>query len=353
MSGPSSQGSDLGDRFQTKAAPRSHAGLTSAVRQRLKGFDEAGLVLVLICLLAIIGIPNPELFKLGSIETLLRQCAFVGIMAFGMVYLISMVEIDLSVGGIYAVSATTTALLIRWGLDPWVSVVAALAAGTILGALNGVLTVVLDVPLIIISLGSLSVFYGINLIISHASPIYGMPAEHPFFVIFGGDAGELPAAAWVLVICGIVLHFIFFHTRFGATVRAIGSNRSAAEFIGIKVNRTRIYATALMGFLCALAGIMTLAYFQSVDPSMGGQVELQVIAAVVIGGTSLAGGSGTMLGAALGVIIISLIDSGIVFFGVDPNYARFVTGCVILAAIALDRALKRRRNLADRLQSHL
>lgn len=330
------------------ARPRPHLTLG-----RIKLFDEAGLVLALVCLLLAIGIPHPEFFDLGSIKTLLRQCAFVGIMAFGMVYLVSMTEIDLSVGGIYAVSATSAALMIKAGIDPWAAIFLSLLIGTALGALNGIVTVVLDVPLIIVSLGSLSVFFGINLIISDASPVFGMPREHPFFSIFGGEFLGLPSAAWVLFVTGVGLHFLFFRTRFGATVRAIGANRNAAEFIGIKVGPIRIYTSALTGFLCALSGAMALAFFRAVDPLMGEQKELLVIAAVVIGGTSLAGGSGTLFGAFLGVLIISVIDSGIVFFGVDTNYARFVTGCVILAAIALDRILKRSRAASSRLQSHL
>lgn len=340
------------------AQPGSGAVLASepgkpASKMRFRLFDEAGLVAALICLLLIIGIPHPEFFELGSIKTLLRQCAFVGIMAFGMVYLVSMTEIDLSVGGIYAVSATSAALMIKAGVDPWAAVALSLAIGAALGAVNGAVTVALDVPLIIVSLGSLSVFFGINLIISDASPVFGLPREHPFFVIFGGEFLGLPAAAWVLFATGIVLHFVFFRTRFGATVRAIGANRNAAEFIGIRVGLMRVCASALQGLLCAISAAMALAYFRAVDPAMGEQKELLVIAAVVIGGTSLAGGSGTILGAFLGVLIITVIDSGIVFFGVDTNYARFVTGCVILAAIALDRILKRSRAASARLQSHL
>ena len=130
--------------------------------------------------------------------------------------------------------------------------------------------------------------------------------------------------------------------RFGATVRAIGSNMPAAEFIGVRTGLVRIYATALVGFLCALSGVMTLAYFKAVDTSSGRDLALQVIAAVVIGGTSLAGGSGTIIGAALGVLIITTIDSGLVFYGVNLNYSEFVTGLVIVGAIALDRIVKRR-----------
>jgi ribose transport system permease protein len=166
--------------------------------------------------------------------------------------------------------------------------------------------------------------------------------EHPFFTWLGGDLFDLPVSIWTSIGCAIVLYFVFVHTRFGATVRAIGSNPVAAEFIGIKTSHVRVYATALVGFLAAFSGVMTLAYFKAVDTSSGRNLGLQVIAAVVIGGTSLAGGSGTIIGAALGVLIITTIDSGLVFYGVNLNYSEFVTGAVIIGAIALDRISKRR-----------
>lgn len=311
--------------------------------RRLTKMDEFGLIVGLIVLVLIVGIPNPALFSLGSLKSILRDGAFISIMAFGMVYLIAMVEIDLSIGAIYAISAMLAALMIEAGIDPWFAVLAALFLGTVLGAINGWLTILLDVPLIIVSLGTLSVFYGLNLIISGARPVFGMPRDHAFFQIFGGEFLGLPVPTWVMLIIGVLMHFILYHSRYGATVRAIGSNHNAAKFLGIRMNRIRIITMSLMGFLCALSGILTLAYFKAADPALGTAKELQVIAAVVIGGTSLAGGSGTLLGALLGVLIISIIQSGIVFFGVDPNYGRFITGVVILAAIALDRVLKRRR----------
>jgi ribose transport system permease protein len=311
--------------------------------RRLFAIDEIGLILGLILLVLLVGIPNPVLFSLGSVKSILRDGAFVAIMAFGMVYLIAMVEIDLSVGAIYAVSAMVAALMIQAGIDPWLGVLAALLVGVLLGAINALLTILLDVPLIIITLGTLSAYFGFNLIISGAHPVFGLPRDHLFFVIFGGEFLGLPAPTWVMLAIGVILHFVLHRSRFGSTVRAIGSNQHAAEFIGIRLNRIRVITMSLMGLLCAVSGVLTMAYFKAVDPGLGTGRELQVIAAVVIGGTSLAGGSGTLIGALLGVLIISVIQSGIVFFGVDPNYGRFITGVVILLAIALDRILKRRR----------
>ena len=313
-------------------------------RLRLRWSEDTGLIIVFLLMILGIGIPHPEFFSFGSIKTILRQSALVGIIAFGMVYLVAMVEIDLSVGGIFAVAGSLSALLIKfYHVDPWIAVALALLSGVVLGGLNGVLTGLLKVPLIIVSLGTLSAYFGLHLILSDGKAIYGLPKGHPFFQWFGSDVLQLPTSVWTAVVCAIVLYFVFVHTRFGATVRAIGSNPAAAEFIGVRTNLIRIYATALVGFLAALSGVMTLAYFKAVDTSSGRNLGLQVIAAVVIGGTSLAGGSGTILGAALGVLIITTIDSGLVFYNVNLNYSEFVTGIVIVGAIALDRIAKRRR----------
>lgn len=310
---------------------------------RLTGFDEAGLMLGFIGLVLIIGIPHPEFFNTGSIEAVLRQTAFVAIIAFGMVFLVAMVELDLSVSGMYAVACMAMALLIKAGLDPWAAAGIALFAGCVMGAINGILTSVLRVPLIIVSLGMLSVYFGINLIISSGTAVFGMPRNHSFFALIGGNYFGLPTTVWITIVTGIVLHLVLWRTRYGATVRATGSNTTAAHFLGIRVTRTRVITTILVGFLSALSGVLTLAFFKAAEPTIGMGIELRVIAAVVIGGTSLAGGSGTILGAALGALIITLIDSGIVFYGIDPDYSQFVTGVVIVLAIALDSLAKRRK----------
>ena len=324
-------------------AKKGAAVRTAAVARLGRWPEETGLVVVFLLMILAIGIPYPEFLSFGSIKTVLRQSALIGIIAFGMVFLVAMVEIDLSVGGIFATASSLAALLIKiHHLDPWIAVTVALLAGIILGGLNGILSSFLKVPLIIVSLGTLSAYFGLHLILSDGKAVYGLPKDHPFFTLFGGDLLDLPVSVWMSIGCAIILYFLFAHTRFGATVRAIGSNPAAAEFIGVNTSLIRIYATALVGLLAAFSGVMTLAYFKAVDTSSGRNLGLQVIAAVVIGGTSLAGGSGTIIGAALGVLIITAIDSGLVFYGVNLNYSEFVTGAVIIGAIALDRISKRR-----------
>jgi len=139
------------------------------------------------------------------------------------------------------VASSLPALLIKfYHVDPWIATALGLIAGTVLGGINGVLTSLLKVPLIIVSLGTLSAYFGLHLILSDGKAIYGLPKSHPFFRIFGSDLFALPASVWTAIVCAIVLYFVFAHRRFGATVRAIGSNPAAAEFIGV---RTGLFAS--------------------------------------------------------------------------------------------------------------
>src|SRR5580698_3931858 len=143
--------------------------------------EDAGLVVVFVLMVLAIGIPYPEFFSFGSVKTVLRQSALIGIIAFGMVFLVAMVEIDLSVGGIFATASSLAALLIKfYPLEPWLAGAVALLAGVFLGALNGILTGLLKVPLIIVSLGTLSAYFGLHLILSDGKAVYGLPKDHPF-----------------------------------------------------------------------------------------------------------------------------------------------------------------------------
>jgi len=170
----------------TASDAKRHAVPRQLPWPRWRWSEDTGLIIVFVLMVLAIGIPHPEFFSFGSIKTILRQSALVGIIAFSMVYLVAMVEIDLSVGGIFAVASSLSALLIKFHhVDPWIAVALALLAGVVLGGLNGVLTSVLKVPLIIVSLGTLSAYFGLHLILSDGKATYGLPKSHPFFQIFG------------------------------------------------------------------------------------------------------------------------------------------------------------------------
>jgi len=298
--------------------------------------------MALVALVAIIGGFHPDFLAKDVLLNTVRQAAFVAIVAYGMVFLLSMTEIDLSVGGIYAVSIILAA---KWMSDmsPYVAAMLAIGAAVLMGLANGLLANLFRIPIIIITLGTLSMYRGLVTIISDGKPVGDIPLSSSYFTTLGGDLLGFPAAGWFVLVLGAVLTFVFKKTRFGAMVRATGSNRQAAEFSGIPVNRIRLYALMLVGGLAGLAGVLSLAYFQGADPTIGLGFELQVIAAAIIGGTAVGGGSGTVPGALLGALIVAVINSGLIFFSVDSNWSNFVTGAVIVVAVGTDALVRRRR----------
>ena len=305
---------------------------------------ESGSVLVATIVLAVaIGILHPEFFAWSQIKDVLAQSVYVGILAAGMAFLISMREIDLSVGSVFGLSLIAAALLMRDGMNPWLAGAVGILLGGGMGLVNAILVQVIAIPAIVATLATLSMFRGLALALSDGQQVTGLPTQSSFFTFLGGDALGLPVSVWVLILTGAVLTAVLRLTPFGYRVRSIGSNPEAATFSGISIPRVRVQALVLMGLLGGLAGMMGLAFFQSGDPNVGTGFELQAIAAAIIGGTPLRGGSATVVGAMFGAILLGVVNSGLVYFNVPINWSAFATGAVILAAVSLDSLLRRRR----------
>ena len=324
-----------------------HVAAASAARRgalsRIAGFNELSVLVTLGLLIAVIGAFRPTFLSVDSLVNVAQAASLPGIIALGMVFLLSMREIDLSVGAIYAVVIMECAILMSDGHDPWLVAVVGLLIGMGLGAANGILANLFGLPALIITIGTLSMYRGLTLVLSDNRYISGLPREHPFFGLFGGVYYRVPASVWAFAILAVVLTMLFKSTRYGFMVRAIGSNEQAARLSGIPIARIRVVTLMLSGLLAAVSGLLTLGYFQSADPNLGAGYELLVIAAAVIGGTGLAGGSGSVLGAVLGALLISVITSGLIQFGVSANWSSFVTGAVIIGAVGLDALIRRRR----------
>jgi ribose transport system permease protein len=309
--------------------------------------DEFGVIAALIALVLVIGAFHPTFLEAAQLVDVVEQAAFVGILACGMTYLLAMRELDLSVGSNYALSIIGAATLMQHGVDPWLGAVAGVALGGFLGMVNGLIGEAVRIPSIITTLGTLSLYRGLALAISDGKNVADLPRTHGFFTFVGGDLLGVPVPVWVLLIVALGLTIVLHSTRFGATVRAIGSNPDAARFSGISLPRTRIQVLVLSGALAGLSGMLTLAFFASGDPTIGNGYELQAIAAAIIGGTPLRGGSGTVWGSVLGAVILGTVASGLVYFGVPINWNLFATGVVILLAVAMDSLLRRRRQTAS------
>jgi ribose transport system permease protein len=215
---------------------------------------------------------------------------------------------------------------------------------TVCGMLNGVLSVALGIPTIIVTLGTLSLYRGLGLVVTNATPVSGYNLETWFFEWIGGRDPVFGVwiSVWVMLIVGIAGWVIFNRTAFGRRVQAIGSNRQAALFSGIRISRTRILVMTLMGFVAGVAAVVALAFNRNGSPTVGVGTELSVIAATIIGGTALSGGSGSVLGAILGALIIALIQNGLALLAVPPAWSTAVTGIVIIVAVTLDYLIKRR-----------
>lgn len=316
---------------------------TSRTVGRALAVNELGILVALVLIVLVTGAFNADFLRFSTLVTISRQSSLIGIMAIGTVFLLSMREIDLSVGAIYGLTAALAAITVRSGLDPWLAAVVGIALGVGLGVVNGLLSNRLKIASIITTLGTLSVYRGLILIFADSRTIGDQPREHSFYRTMGGDALSVPVSVWVMVLLGISLAFVYRRTRFGYVVRALGSNPDAAVMSGISLDRTRLQVLALQGGLCGVAGVMSLAFFASADPGLGTGNELLVIASAIIGGTSLAGGSGTVIGSLLGAITIGMIRASLIQFGVTASYSTFVTGCVVIGAVALDGVVRRRR----------
>jgi ribose transport system permease protein len=273
-----------------------------------------------------------------------RQASWFGIMAVGMVFVISMGDIDLSVGSILMLSSVSIALALRDDYSIWIAVLFGLLVATACGLVNGILSVVLRIPTIIVTLGTLSLFRGLGLVATKSSPVSGYNTKTWFFRHIGEKDPVFGVwiSVWVMVVVCLFGWILFNHAAFGRRVQAIGSNRQAARYSGIRIGRYRILVMTLMGFIVGIAAITVIAFNRNGSPTVGQGSELSVIAATIIGGTALSGGSGSVLGAILGALIIALISNGLALLRVDPAWATAVTGIVIIVAVTLDYLIKRR-----------
>jgi len=309
--------------------------------------NEASVVIATVGLILVIGLLHPSFLQAGSLINIVQQSVFVAILAMGLVFLMSMRELDLSVESTFALTLVAPALLMKAGLDPWLAAVAGLGLGLLLGLINAVVVQYFKIPSLIATLATLSMFRGAVFALSNGQQVTGLPLDHPFFSVLAGNLLGLPLPVWFLLALIVVLTLVMNKTPFGYRVRQIGSNPAAASFSGIPVARVRVQAFMLAGLLAAVAGLLGLSYFTSADPNIGTGFSLSAVAAVVIGGTPLRGGTATIPGAVLGAILLTVVTSGLVYFNVPANWSQFATGLVILVAVSLDSLVRNRRRGSD------
>lgn len=312
--------------------------------RRLLQFNEAAPMAALIALVLIIGLTHGRFFDAQVIQSNIRTAAYVAIIAFGMVFLLAMGEIDLSVGGTYGVAFFIAAKMGDAGASPYLAALVAIAVSVLLGAANGALAALFRAPVIIVTLGTFSLYRGIVDVLSGGSTVgANLNLSGSFFTTLGGQWIGIPAAGWIALAAMVLFTVVLTRSRTGAMVRAVGANRLAAEFSGIPAGRLRMYCLMLTGGLAGVSAVLSLAYVGSADSTIGTGFELQVIAAAIIGGTAVTGGMGSVPGALIGALIVVVINSGLVFFSINSLWSNVVTGVVILIAVGGASLLAHRR----------
>ncbi len=270
---------------------------------------------------------------LDNFLNILRQTAFVSIMAFGMTFALSAGEIDLSIGQVVALSAMVAAVLLR-DTNMFIAVPAALGIGIVVGLANGVLTTRLRVPSFLITLGMAGIIGGLSRLITETRPVPVL--DDAFTEIFGsGDLGPVPSLlVWTLGAL-LVSHVVYRKTTFGRELLATGGNRVAARYSGIDTNRIRIASLVICSFMASLAGLLYVGRLHSARYTLGESDLLTVIAAAVIGGTSMSGGRGSMVGALVGSLVMGVLNNGLILMGLSVTEQMIARGLIIIVAVAL------------------
>lgn len=311
----------------------SEAGVAA---RRLTGMlarhmNEVGLFVVIMLLYTAFGLSASGFLSGNNQLTILRDAATIGIAAWGATLVIIAGEIDLSVGPMVAFTSVILAYMLQFALPLPLAMVIAIAAGAACGFFAGALRAWFDVPSFVATLGLWSALRGMGLFLTNALPVQ-FP-ESDFLDLLAEEVLGLPTSAVIMLVLLVVFIYISRRTAFGRSVYAIGGNASAAQLCGINIGRIRILLFVLSGALAALSGILLAARLGSGNAGAANGLEFDVIAAVVVGGTSLSGGRGSMLGTLLGVLVITLIGNGLILLGINPFFQQVVRGLIIVGAV--------------------
>lgn len=294
----------------------------------------------LILLVIIISALNSAFLEPSNLFNLLRQVSINGLIAFGMTFVILTGVIDLSVGSTLALSSAMIAILMVSGVDSIVALLIGCIFGAILGAINGLLITLGKMAPFIATLATMTVFRGVTLVITDGNPITNLNGSYAFQLFGRGYFIGIPVPAVTMFITFIILYIILHKTVFGRQTYAMGGNEKAAFISGIKVNKLKVMIYSLAGLMSAMAGAILTSRLNSAQPTAGMSYELDAIAAVVLGGTSLTGGKGRILGTLIGVLIIGVLNNGLNLLGVSSFYQQVVKGVVIIIAVLIDRKNK-------------
>jgi ribose/xylose/arabinose/galactoside ABC-type transport system permease subunit len=311
---------------------------------------EFGIFLGLMGLLLFFSISNPRFVSLDNFLNILRQVSIVGIMACGMTCVIVCGDIDLSIGSTYGMAAMLSGYMMLKGIPCSLAVIVGLLTGGLIGLINGLVCTYMRVPAMIATLGMQYIARGFSLIITEGGVINLMsptavrinPRIKDFLVIGSGKFFNIiPNMAILFAVIAAISYFFYQKTLLGFQMRAAGGNANAAIASGLNVKLIRIVSFIILGFFASFAGILNFSFLNSVQGTMGQGLEMDVIAASIIGGASLSGGEATMAGTIIGVLIMGVLRTGLVYMGVSAFFQMILIGVVIILTVAADMLTKK------------
>lgn len=300
-------------------------------------------LIALLVLIAVVGWISPNFFTLNNLLNILQQTSVNAIMAVGMTLVILTAGIDLSVGALLALTGAVAASLVGMEINALLAIAASLALGAAVGAVTGIIVARGKVQAFIATLVMMLLLRGVTLVYTNGSPINtGFDANADLFGWFGiGRLFGVPLPVWLMGIVFLLAWYMLHQTRLGRYIYALGGNEAATRLSGINVNRIKIIVYALCGLLAALASTIEVARLSSAQPTAGTGYELDAIAAVVLGGTRLAGGKGRIMGTLTGALILGFLNNGLNLLSVSSYYQMIVKAAVILVAVLIDNKSSR------------
>ncbi len=303
---------------------------------------KGGVLIAFTVLSGVFAVLSPRFLTIDNWLNVLLQTSTIGIVAIGMTFVIVTAGIDLSVGSTVALSGMVAAVAMRAGSPGLIGILVALTVGGLVGLFNGFSITKLGVTPFIATLATLAMGRGLTLAVSNGQTIFSFPDSYNY--LGEGEIAGIPVPVIVLLLAFIVAHFVLSRTVFGHGVYAVGGNREAARLAGIHTGRTELLVYVIGGVLCGLSGIILMGRLDAALPTSATGLELNAIAAVVIGGASLFGGKGTMFGTLLGALTIGVLANGLNLLNVSPFWTQFIQGAVIFVAVLSDSLSQRKKN---------
>lgn len=321
---------------------QSPAGMI-ALLKRLARMRETGLILIILTLFVVMSFASPYFLTWVNMRAMTMAFAVEGIVVVGMTILLISGAIDLSVGSVTALAMVIAGLLFLNGVDPWTASIISIACCTGIGAIMGFFVTRVGLHHFIVSLAVMVIARGACLLGTGGRPLglFTLPPEFKF--IGQGSIGVVPVVILIFVVVVVAFDFMLRRTTMFRKVFYTGSNEKAAAYSGIRTKKVVFLTTTLCSALCGVAGIIYMARFGSAQPTFGIGMELNVIAAAVIGGASLSGGTGTIFGAILGAILLSVVSSSLALLDVSVYWQDIIRGSILLAAVSIDHYLNKRR----------